>query len=223
MTTTPKRRNPAGGVGYGACEVMHPKVFAAFDELLAPLAVTGAVLEIGASPDHQSLLRLPALAGAGRRIGVGGDGAGSGEGFEIVSGDANHLSAFEDGAFDLVVCNATLEHDPRFWLLLAEARRVTTSGGWLAFGAPGYAAMGSVPGTRQIHRLAALPWIGRRWRAAARALDASSATLGQHDFPGDYYRFSERAMVEVILQGLDEIRTMVVMNPPRVLGLGRKP
>ena len=202
---------------------MHPKVFEAFDRLLAPLAITGEVLEIGASPDHRSLLTLPVLARAARRIGVGGDGAGVGEGYEIVAGDVNRLAAFADGAFDLVVCNATLEHDPRFWLLLAEARRVTRSGGWQAFGAPGFAAMGSVPGTRQIRRLAALPWIGRRWRAAAEALEASSATLGQHDFPGDYYRFSEQAMAEVILEGLEQTRTLLVMNPPRVLGLGRKP
>ena len=54
-------------------------------------------------------------------------------------------------------------------------------------------------------------------------LSASSVTLGVHDFPGDFYRFSEQALAQVILQGLTDTSTRVLLAPPRVLGWGRKP
>ena len=47
-------------------------------------------------------------------------------------------------------------------------------------------------------------------------------TLGVHAYPGDYYRFSEQAVKEVFLEGLAHPRTRVVMNPPRIIGWGRR-
>jgi SAM-dependent methyltransferase len=202
---------------------MHRKIFEAFEAICRPLGVTGRVLEIGASPHHQTLLDLPALRGAAERIGVGLDGPAAGAGHRILHADAHDIALFADGAFDLVLCNSMLEHDPHFWLTLAEARRVAAPGGFLMFGVPGYAAMGTVPGQSTIAGLARIPLLGRRWRAAREALAASSATLGVHDFPGDYYRFSEQAMAEVLLEGLADVQTRIVLAPPRVLGWGRKP
>jgi hypothetical protein len=115
-----------------------------------------------------------------------------------------------------------LEHDPRFWLSIGEARRVVAPGGHLVVGVPAFDEMGKVPGLRLFRRLAALPLLGRRWGAAHEVARVSSATLGVHNFPGDYYRFSDQAMRDVILEGMEIVATRLVLAPPRVIGVGRK-
>ena len=202
---------------------MHPVIFGTFEKLCAPLAIRGRVLEIGASPHHQSLLTMRALAQAVERIGIGLDGAMEGEDYSIRHGNANDLTAFADGFFELVLSNSTLEHDPKFWLSAAEARRVTAPGGYLAVGVPGYGKMGAVPGRRLFKRLSKLPLISARRRQEFAASAASSLTLGIHNFPGDYYRFSEQAMRDVIFEGMEVISTDILFQPPRVVGLARKP
>lgn len=202
---------------------MHPTVFNAFDEICGRLDVLGNVLEIGASPHHQTLLALPSLSGAAQRIGVGLDGESQGDGYTIRHTNSHDLSAFSDGAFQLVLSNSMLEHDGHFWLTLQEARRVTAPGGYVLIGVPGFGRMGNVPGGKLLKILSKVPLIGRHWRQASEATDASSLTLGLHDFPRDYYRFSEQAMTDVLLHGLEPISTRLVMSPPRVIGLGQKP
>ena len=127
--------------------------------------------------------------------------------YQLLHADAHDLSMFADAGFGLVLCNSLLEHDPHFWLTLAEARRVLAPGGWMVLGVPGYGAMGRIrlppPGRLIARMLAHLPGVGAAWRDLQPALDASSLTLGVHNFPGDYYRFSARAMAEVLLAGLE--------------------
>jgi len=43
---------------------------------------------------------------------------------------------FEDGSYDLVTASSVLEHDPEFWLTVAEMRRVVKPGGHLYINAP---------------------------------------------------------------------------------------
>ena len=107
---------------------MHPIVFATFDRVCRARRAGGAVLEIGAVPSPDSLLLLPALAGATERVGVSLDGPSRCGGFEIVRDDANDLAAFPDARFDTVLCNSVLEHDARFWRTLASIRRVARPG-----------------------------------------------------------------------------------------------
>jgi SAM-dependent methyltransferase len=202
---------------------VHPQIFKEFDAICAALSITGKVLEIGASRDHPLLLDLPALQSASKRVGVGLGPAFRNEHFELLSRDANDLGCFADDAFELVLCNAMLEHDARFWLTIAEARRVTQPGGWIVLGAPGYGAMGSFPGRRLLDWLSKLPTIGRRWRDDCSALYASAPTLGLHYYPSDYYRFSQHAMEEVLLEGLESKDVRLLLVPPRVIGFGRKP
>ncbi len=57
----------------------------------------------------------------------------------------------------------------------------------------------------------------------ADALLAGTVTLGEHRFPGDYYRFTEQAVQEVFLEGLVEPRCRWVMSPPRIIGWARMP
>jgi hypothetical protein len=51
---------------------------------------------------------------------------------------------------------------------------------------------------------------------------ASTPVLQVHDYPGDYYRFSEQAVREVFLSGYAVLEQRAVMVPPRLIGVGRK-
>jgi SAM-dependent methyltransferase len=202
---------------------MHPEVFRAFDEICRDLAIDGDAIEIGASPHHQTLLVLPSLRRASRRLGIGLDGEAEGEGYSIRRHDAHDLSHLGDGTFRFVLSNSMLEHDGHFWLSLAEARRILAPGGYLVLGVPGFSRMGNLPGGRFFKWLSRLPAIGQTWREASAALEVSSLTLGRHGYPGDYYRFSEQAMIDVLLEGMEQIHTRLILSPPRVIGWGRKP
>ncbi len=181
------------------------------------------MLEIGALPSRDSLLALPALAGATGRLGVSLDGPQVCDGFEILRLDANDLSVdarFAAASFDTVLCNSVLEHDPAFWKSLAEMKRVLRPGGLLGVGVPGYTRL---PLERRAHRLAR--WLGRLrvGPAILDPLNAATLTLHVHNYPGDYYRFSPQAVAEVFLDGLVDVEIQTLMNPPRILGFGTKP
>lgn len=203
---------------------MSPAVYRVFEELCAAVEPRGDVLEVGAVSGPDGLLGLPGLRHAARRVGINLDPAagGAGDGVEIVTGNANAMTMFADARFDLVLCNATLEHDARFWLTVAEMQRVTKRGGLIIIGVPGYAGMGP---TTFAHRRSPVGLILRGLARFPRAdvLRAGAVTLGVHNFPGDYYRFSEQAVREVFLGGLTDVTVRRVMNPPRLIGCGRKP
>jgi SAM-dependent methyltransferase len=201
---------------------MSPEVRQAFGRICAQESIAGPVLEVGAWPAPQSLLDLPALGRIGRRIGINREPVvGDAEG-RIQQGDCHALSAFADGEFGCVLCNSMLEHDLRFWLSLAEIRRVTAPGGLIVIGVPGFRGMGPRSWMRT-------QGVGRRLlvalaeRIPVPAWLASTITLGEHHCPDDYYRFSEQAVRELFLEGLDERRCLWVMRPPRIIGWGRKP
>ncbi len=48
--------------------------------------------------------------------------------------NANDMSMFSGGSFDLVMSNAMLEHNPYFWKSIFEMNRVLASGGLLIIG-----------------------------------------------------------------------------------------
>ncbi|CAN0489055.1 unnamed protein product, partial [Phaeothamnion confervicola] len=146
---------------------LHPVVYQAFQELCQPLDVRGSVLEIGAVAGSESLLHLPALENASSRTGLNQESQGDG----ILIGNSNSMPQFADGQFNLVLSNATLEHDPYFWKTLAEMKRVLAPGGRLLIGVPGY---GEMPRPGLFDRIFRL-----------RSRLASAPTLGVHNYPGD--------------------------------------
>lgn len=199
---------------------MHPRIFAEFDRICRERGAGGDVLEIGAVPPPDALLCLPALAQARSRIGVSLTGDACFEGWRIVGANANDLGCFADASFDTVLANSVFEHDPSFWRSLREIRRVARPGAVIVVGVPGYATDG--PG-RLLKRLARLPGIGAAVRRCAASRLASTATLGIHNFPGDYYRFSPQAVVEVLLDGLGDRDVRRILSPPRLVGSGIVP
>jgi SAM-dependent methyltransferase len=154
-------------------------------------------LEVGGLMGEDSLLRFPELAGAERYclnlVELPSDGE-----ITAVTGNANHMTAFKDETFDLVVCCSTLEHDKRFWLSVAEMKRVMRPGGLLVIGVPGYV------------------------KDVERDQGRSTLTYRVH-YRFDYYRFSEQAVREVFFDGMERVRVRAMMTPPRLIGHGWKP
>jgi SAM-dependent methyltransferase len=202
---------------------MHAAVFSAFDAICRAEGAAGAVLEVGAMPAPDSLLMLPALAGTRERIGINLRPASEIGGCSILQADAHDMACFASGRFDVVLCNSVLEHDPRFWLSLAEMRRVAKPGALIVIGVPGYAAPGFGAWRRQVSRAARLPVLGRALAGAAAAYLAGTPVLRLHNHPGDYYRFSEQACREILMAGLEQVRIRQLLQPPRFVAWGRMP
>ena len=154
------------------------------------------VLEVGGLVGRDSLLNFPELAGADRYV-VNLVEMEPQDGITVIQGDGNDLSMFPAGWFDLIMCNATLEHDKYFWLTLAEMKRVLKARGTLMIGVPGFqlsdSDVGDVTTTFRVHM---------KW---------------------DYYRFSEQTVREVFFEGLVGVKVRPIMEPVRMIGRARKP
>ena len=177
---------------------MHPKVQQKFSDILRATDVQPRrALEVGGVMGPKSLLRDPALAGAERYC-LNLVSMASRNGIVAVTGNANDMSVFEDESFDLVLSNATLEHDKHFWLSLSEMNRVLAPGGLLIIGTPGYT------------------------RDPERDHGKSTHTYRVH-YRFDYYRFSEQAFREVFFEGMEDVVVEAILAPPRIIGHGFKP
>lgn len=200
---------------------MSPEVMAEFQRILNSEPISGPVLEVGSIPGEDCLLRLPSLEGMASKTGINIEPMPDDGDIRMVCGNANRMSMFPDRSFGCVLCNSTLEHDARFWETLAEIRRVTAPEGLIVIGVPGFRDMGleSIAPRKSVagRVLSALSWL-----TGNDALLAGTITLGVHNFPGDYYRFTEQAVREVLLEGLVERKCRWVMSPPRIIGWARK-
>jgi SAM-dependent methyltransferase len=153
-------------------------------------------LEVGGLMGKDSLLRFPELARAERYclnlVELPSDGE-----VTAVKGNANDMSEFKSDWFDLVLCCSTLEHDKRFWLSVAEMRRVLSPGGLLVIGVPGFV------------------------KDEERDQGRSTLTYRVH-YRFDYYRFSEQAVREIFFEDMERVRVRAMMTPPRLIGHGWK-
>ena len=201
---------------------MHSRVYKEFERIVAQRAVFGPVLEVGAVPSDDSLLCMTPLRSYHEKVGINLDGPYEYRDFKVLKGNGNCMECFEDDRFSMVLCNALLEHDMYFWKTMAEIKRVTKPGGLVAVGAPGYKCFG-------VEKLRS--FLKTRIPGARRVLSneylepffSSTITFEVHNCPGDYYRFSEQAFREVILEGMIGVEVRCIMSPPRVIGVGTKP
>lgn len=201
---------------------MSPEVYQTFESIFSSYQINGPVLEVGAYSGPESLLSLKGFENASQKIGINLDEQIHLTDRSIVLGNSNDMHMFETGYFAAVVCNSTLEHDPYFWRTISEIHRVTAPGGIIAIGVPGYAEMGVntfAGGKRKVKKL--LHYLLKITRSSI--LSAGSVTLGIHNYPGDYYRFSEQAVRKIFLDGLTACEVHRVMHPPRFIGVGIKP
>jgi SAM-dependent methyltransferase len=180
-------------------------------------------LEIGAHPASS-----PDLAhsfNVKHFVGLNLDISGAYDWGEICIGNANHMD-FADASFDAVISNAMLEHDQRFWLTLAEVRRVLRPGGIFYCGVPGYAARSSrwrSNGVLELQRrLAGRPIVGPLVNSRMYEFASGVATFPFHAAPSDYYRFSDQAVRSVLMEGYEILEFAEVMALPRFTAVGRK-
>jgi SAM-dependent methyltransferase len=177
---------------------VHRKIMARFHEIVRESGLRPErALEVGGYVGEKSLLRSPELAAAERYC-LNLVKQPDESGVRAVVGNANDMSMFETGSFDLVVSNATLEHDKYFWKSVAEMRRVVRPGGLLVIGVPGF--------------------VKNRGRNGGR----KTITYNVH-YRFDYYRFSVQAVREVFFEGMDAVEVEPLLVPPRLIGHGRKP
>lgn len=175
----------------------------------------GRVLEIGAIAEDDSFLDSHVFSRADERIGINLDVPRKGHNFQIVEGNANDMHMFESDSFDLVISNALLEHDPMFWRTLQEARRVAKPGALIVIGVPGFT---DIRWLKQMQRIGRK--LGMRRSSRLRGLLTSTMTFRVHNDPGDYYRFSEQAMAQVLLADCADVETESILLPPRIVGSG---
>jgi ubiquinone/menaquinone biosynthesis C-methylase UbiE len=200
---------------------VHARVYQEFERVCSERGAGGKVLDVGAVPGPNSLLRMKALEGAAEKVGINLRGPHVLEDFTIVKGNANHMDCFPDEAFDVVLCNAMLEHDRYFWKAISEIRRVTRRGGLIVIGTPGYKRYGADKIGH--HYLGKTPLVRRlRKRPYLNALFTATLTFRVHDAHGDYYRFSPQTFKEVFFEGCHDVRLRSVMLPPRIIGSGIK-
>lgn len=183
---------------------MSPFVFEVFTDLVAEHGRGrrfAAALEVGASA--WTLLSMPAFAEA-RRVALNLSFESSSpelEAAEQVVGNGNDMP-FADETFDCVLTSSTLEHDKYFWKTAAEIWRVLKPGGLALVGLPIYMTL---PTDR----------------------NSTTITFARHGlrYNADYYRFSEQAMREVILEGYDAVleEKIVRTDPnPYMIIVGRR-
>ena len=199
---------------------MHPIMYREFECLLSSINPRGRVLEVGAIPSKESLLAASPLSQVETKIGLNLNEPSEFQDFKIIQGNANEMTMFEDKSFDLVLCNAVLEHDKFFWMTVEEINRVTKTGGTILIGVPGY----TFYSIEKIKRMAtAIPGLRnlRQFRAFA-PFFTSTLTFEVHDAPGDFYRFSEQTMRDVILKCCSHVKIKSLMCPPRIIGMGTK-
>jgi len=177
---------------------VHRKIKQRFHRIVSRSGVSPQrALEVGGVTGPDSLLDAPQIAGAERYC-LNLLNMPDRDGVVTVAGNANDMHMFDDRSFDLVLCNATLEHDKRFWLSVAEMKRVLRPGGLLVIGVPGY-----VKDPEGDHGF-------------------STHTYRVH-YSFDYYRFSEQAVRDVFFDGMKRVRVSRIMDPPRLIGHGYKP
>ena len=153
-------------------------------------------LEVGGYVGDKSLLRSKEIRKAERWC-INLVEQPDGTGIKHVVGSSNDMHMFKDNSFDLVMSCAVHEHDQKFWLSIAEMHRVLKPGGLLVICVPGFVKQptdhGQFTNTFHVH------------------------------YRFDYYRFSRRAVREVFLDGLERVKVVAVLDPPRIIGHGFKP
>ncbi len=199
---------------------MHLRIYKEFEEICSKIEIKGSVLEVGAMPNEKSLLNMKSLANASEKIGISLGSPRTFKDFKIIQVNSNNMSCFNDESFDVVLCNAMLEHDKFFWKSISEIKRVTKSRGFIVLGTPGYTYFK----IEQVkHLLNKIPLINRlKDNQYLNLFFSSTLTFQIHNAPGDYYRFSPQTFKDVFFEDMEDVNISTIMIPPRIIGYGKK-
>ena len=199
---------------------MHPRVYQEFEQICSERNISGSVLEVGAIPLKSSLLCMKSLENATEKVGINLNGPHEYKDFKIHKGNANSMDCFEDDRFDVVLCNAMLEHDKYFWKTIAEIKRITKSGGLIVIGTPGYKYFKAEKVQSILKKIPLLRYLSSN--QYLNLFFVATITFQIHGEPGDYYRFSPQTFKEVFFEDIDDVEVRSIMLPPRIIGVGVK-
>ncbi|MFX0204145.1 MAG: methyltransferase domain-containing protein [Candidatus Hodarchaeota archaeon] len=199
---------------------MHPRVYQEFERICSERKAGGSVLEVGAIPSSMSLLCMNSLGNATKKIGINLDGPHEFMDFKILKGNANSMGCFEDNSFDVVLCNAMLEHDKYFWKTIGEIKRVAKSGSLIVIGTPAFTYFKVERIKRILRRISLIR--GLRSNQYLNMFFYTTITFELHSATGDYYRFSPQTFKEVFFEGMSNVEIHTIMLPPRIIGVGIK-
>ena len=199
---------------------MHPKIYKEYERICSEMHITGSVLEVGAIPSKNTLLSMKSLENATEKVGINLDGPHEFLDFKIHQGNSNSMGLFKDERFDVVLCNALVEHDKYFWKTIAEIKRITKPGGIIVIGAPGYKYFKFEKLKRVLRKIPLIRSLKKN--QYLNMFFTSTITFQIHNAPGDYYRFSPQAFKEVFFEDFDNVEVNAIMLPPRIVGFGTK-
>jgi SAM-dependent methyltransferase len=170
-------------------------VYAAFAQIVADCFAgrePRSALEVGAG--QRTLLSLPPFRNS-RRVAfnmIEFESPGSElRACERRVGNSNAMPFFSDGEFDCVLSSSVLEHDKYFWKSVSEIDRILAPGGVFVVGVP-------------IYRALPTDWFN------------TTVTFKRHGlhYNADFYRFSEQAVREVLLDSLEPGPALLVRRYP---------
>jgi len=200
---------------------MHLKVYQEFERICSKRGIHGSVLEVGAVPSNTSLLCMKSLDNVREKVGINLDGPHEFRDFKILKGNAISMNCFEDNRFDVVLCNAMLEHEKFFWKVIQEIKRVVKPGGLVVIGAPGYIYLKVEKIKSLLRRIPIIRGLSKNENL--NLFFTATITFELHNAPGDYYRFSQQTFEEVFFDSMSDVEIRSIMLPPRIIGAGIKP
>ncbi len=188
---------------------MRAKVIEEYATLFRTHGLAGPVLEIAGGTREGAVAQAPFLDGFERHVVVSGDGGEAG-GVHFHKGDPNDLAPlFDDACFSAVIWDRALERDPRFWLTVAEIRRVLAPGGALVLCTRGFAKTNKF-GVKVVG-------------ASGNPISFMTATAAVSASGGDHLRFSPQGLRRVVLDGFDVKELRSSFMTPHLFAVAQKP
>lgn len=151
-------------------------------------------MEVGAIPSHDALLASKFLNSVHEKIGINLAEPSEFKDFQIIKGNANRMDVFDNETFDCILCNSILEHDKYFWKTISEIRRILKKGGLLIIGTPSYTNFKFQKLFQKFNRFV-------KGELISNFFATTTICYKIHDYPGDYYRYSEQTFKDVFFDG----------------------
>ena len=179
-----------------------------YNSVIAKVAPVGRILAVGDSNREHAILNMKYFQDNKDKIqsigiNINKEHCGQFRHFSIEYCDA-HKMTFADEHFDCVISVMMLEHDPEFWLSVAEMKRVLKTKGSLIVAVPGYINDSTTNLTsRKFH------------------LGNGTTVYESHGDP-DCYRFGLHFFEYYLLRDMHDTAVFHSKLPPRLIGIGYK-
>jgi SAM-dependent methyltransferase len=184
------------------------KIVEEFATLFRTHDIAGPVLEIAGGGREGAIAQAPFLHGVERHVVIAGDGGEAG-GIHFHKGNPNDLAPlFDDACFSAVIWDRALERDPRFWLTVAEIRRVLSPGGTLVLCTRGFGKTNKF-GVKVVG-------------ASGNPIPFLTATAAISAAGGDHVRFSPQGLRRMVLDGFDVKELRSAFMTPHLFAVAQK-